>query len=86
MDFQKYVYNIKSHISKVYSHEIMKNFMLPLLRVIYGKMGFTRSTVEIRLYIQNQPNQGVVVEYEMNQPTQILHTNSRFIPYINFGN
>ena len=27
MDFQKYVYNIKSHISKVYSHEIMKNFM-----------------------------------------------------------
>ena len=50
MDFQKYVYNIKSHISKVYSHEIMKNFMLPLLRVIYGKMWFTRSTVEIRLY------------------------------------
>ena len=51
MDFQKYVYNIKSHISKVYSHEIMKNFMFPLLRVIYGKMWFTRSTVEIRLPI-----------------------------------
>jgi hypothetical protein len=62
MDFQKYVHNIKSHISKVFSHENMKNFMSPLLRVIYGKMGFTRFTVEIRLYIQYQQNQGVVVE------------------------